>query len=140
VLIYCVFNGVVLSYIMAIQNRIPNKFYFGLDIILLTLYSIFFIFVFILLTFQFRVVICNQTTSEYIKATTGYKNPFNRGCAKNISEFFCNINGYQSLIKLGETSRLYFSNILITEYFEDNKATELANTSINTTNISINKL
>jgi hypothetical protein len=114
------------------NNLVGKSFEFITTIVLLSVVSIFSVFILILIFFQTRSILCNQTTSEYIKSEGKVPNPFDEGLRRNISQFFCNIYGYKEKINLNESARLYLKNILITEYLNNDDckgATELANTS-----------
>jgi hypothetical protein len=134
-LFYCIYLNGILTYIMILQQGdkpTEPTFDFVMTILLLIVTSTFFIFTFILFTFQIRVITRNQTTSEYLLSEKGYRNPFDQGMRKNIAQYFCNIYGYKDLINLNESATTHLSNVMLTDYFkarQDIKMTEMVNTS-----------
>jgi hypothetical protein len=141
VLLHCSYVSFILSYLLILLQEKPITFDFVISIILIIGNCLFFIFVFVLFIFQIRVIIYNQTTSEYLLAEKGYRNPFDLGWKKNTKQYFYNIEGFKSQIKLNESATVYLNNTLLADYIKEHgdvKMAELVNTSSISTDKSEN--
>jgi hypothetical protein len=137
--LHCLGTASILAYIFDIvvihkeTSLNPDILSYVTTIILLGFNMIVLLFVTTLIVFQIRGIFLNQTTSEFIKAGKGHKNPFDLGCKENFTEFCCDISKYIFMIKLNDSASACLSNVLLTDFFyksEDLNSTELTNTSL----------
>lgn len=73
----------------------------------------------LIIFFQIKFIISNETTSESIRRPTHIKNIYDKGCNENYKEFFTNINGYKNEVVYNESAIMFLKNsVLIIDHFK----------------------
>ena len=98
------------------ENIKKHIFYMALG--LSTLTTIVLILLLMIICFQIKFILSNETTSENIRRPAHLVNVFDNGCKKNMGQFCNNITGYRTEMVYNEHAIKLLSNSdLITKNF-----------------------